>query len=202
MGNQSGPLLPNFNTLPSPYQPKQISSSKLIAIPSVVAAVAAIVLLTMTIQNVSGSIDKMQSDLETVNTLLTKKQAEKKTNSAKIAELEQKISNTETGSKNYEVALKSFYQNGDTLNSDLKATVNNLIPDLDLQQISLDKTHLALAGSADTEKEVFNYIRKLDSTGRFHEITINNMARTDAEEGQSINGTMSFNLGIKLEENR
>jgi type IV pilus assembly protein PilM len=200
MGNQTGPLLPNFNTLPSPYQPKQISSGKLIAIPSIAAAIGAVVLLTITMQNVAGSIDKMHSDLDTVNTLLEKKQAEKKTNSTKIADLEQKISGTETSSKNYEAALKSFYEYGDEINGNLKATVNNLVKDLGLTNISIDDKSLSLTGYSETEKELFTYVRKLDSTGRFHEIVINNITRSDSDVAAGNNGTMSYTLGVKIEE--
>jgi Tfp pilus assembly protein PilN len=151
-------------------------------------------------QNVAGSIDKMHSDLDTVNTLLEKKQAEKKTNSTKIADLEQKISGTETSSKNYEAALKSFYEYGDEINGNLKATVNNLVKDLGLTNISIDDKSLSLTGYSETEKELFTYVRKLDSTGRFHEIVINNITRSDSDVAAGNNGTMSYTLGVKIEE--
>jgi hypothetical protein len=36
---EAGPALPNFNTLPLPYQPKQITPARLIAIPAAAAAI-------------------------------------------------------------------------------------------------------------------------------------------------------------------
>jgi type IV pilus assembly protein PilM len=197
MVRESGPLLPNFNTLPTPYQPKQISMNRIIAVPSVIAAIGAVILMAMTIQNVAGNIEKIQSDLDTTNTLLEKRQSEKKDISAKIADLEQKISNTETSSKNYETALKSFYENGNLINSDLKATVNNMVPDLELGSISHSGKNLSLSGSADTEKEIITYVRKLYATGRFSEIVISSITREDGSATE--NETMGFNLNVDLE---
>jgi type IV pilus assembly protein PilM len=200
MVRESGPLMPNFNTLPTPYQPKQISLSKLVAVPSVAAAVGAVIMLALTIQNTAGSIDKMQADLDTTNTLLEKRQSEKKEESSKIANLEQKISSVEADSKNYEVALKSFYENGNIINSDLKASIDNIIQDLELQSINHNGKNLSLNGDADSEKEIITYVRKLNATGRFSSITIANIISSPPEEGSSGNGTMSFSLNVKLKD--
>jgi Tfp pilus assembly protein PilN len=199
MGKESGPLLPNFNTLPTPYQPKQVSLSKIIVLPTVVAAVGALIMLVMTIQNVAGNIEKMHNDIDTANAMIEKKQAEKKEISAKVADLEQQITAAEASSKNYEEALKSFYDNGDLMNNDLRATVDNMVNDLGLASISHSGKHLGLTGYADSEKEIITYVRNLQNTGRFYEITISNISGLPADEGSSENGTVSFNLSVDLE---
>ena len=38
---EAGPLLPNFNTLPEPYQPKPVSLTRILAVPAAGLAIAA-----------------------------------------------------------------------------------------------------------------------------------------------------------------
>jgi outer membrane protein assembly factor BamA len=60
---------------------------------------------------------------------------------------------------------------------------------------------VSLSGNAVSEQEVLKYVRKLDATGRFSEITISNLNRVATEEeGASDNGSMTFSLNIKLKD--
>jgi type IV pilus assembly protein PilM len=64
---EAGPLLPNINALPLPYQPRQISLTKLMALPAAAVAVGVVVLLVMTVQNAAASIYQVQSQLDATN---------------------------------------------------------------------------------------------------------------------------------------
>jgi hypothetical protein len=85
---------------------------------------------------------------------------------------------------------------GELMNGDLNATVDNVVTDLELYSISHTGDQLALNGQALTEQEVMNYVRKLQDTERFSEITISNLSRIVASD----NGTdfMNYSLAIKL----
>jgi len=200
---EAGPLLPNFNTMPMPYQPKQIPTSRLLALPAAAVAVGIIVLLVITIQSSANNIQTMQEQVNSNKFLIDKKQTQKKDLSQNIAGMEQQIANNEQARKNYTAALESFGNKGNLMDNDLKATVDNVVNDLALSNIAHSGTQVSLGGSAASEQEVLNYVRILDATGRFSEITISNITRKEGgggEEGASDNGTMDFSLNLKLKD--
>jgi type IV pilus assembly protein PilM len=199
---EAGPLLPNFNTLPEPYQPRPISINRILAIPASAVAVGLIVVLAMTIQNAAASIETVQNQLNSSQFLLEKKQAQKKELTQSVAALEQNIAGTDTARRNCIAALESFSKNGDLIDNDLGATVDSVVNDLALANINHSGIQVSLSGNAASEQEVLKYVRKLDATGRFSEITISNLTRvvTGGEEGASDNGSMTFSLNIKLKD--
>lgn len=199
---EAGPLLPNFNTLPMPYQPKQIPMNRLLAIPAAGVAVGIIVLLAITIQNAAGDIQSMQEQVKSNNFLLEKKQAQKKDLTQNIAATEQQIISNEQARKNFMAALESFSKKGDLMNSDMRATVDSVIEDLALGNIAHSGTQVSLNGFAGTEQEILDYARILDATDRFTEITISSITRNENREGEatSDNGSMDFALNLKLKD--
>ena len=69
-------------------------------------------------------------------------------------------------------------------NDDIKAIVDNQIDEFTIRNISHAGTSLSVNGWAESEEEVMQYARKLDATGRFSEITISSLSRTEASEGE------------------
>jgi type IV pilus assembly protein PilM len=195
--SEAGPSLPNFNTLPLPYQPKQISRARIIAVPAAVVAVGLVVLFVFMIQNAAAKIEQDQVTLESTQLSLTQKQAQKVELGASIMEMEQKIVDIETARDTYIAALDSLNNEGQLMNGDLDATVDNIVTDLELYRISHDIDQLILNGTALTEEEVMQYVRNLQNTGRFSEITISNLTRvTDTDNGTDF---MNYTLIIRLE---
>ncbi len=204
---EAGPLLTNINTLPSPYLPKPISLNRIMAIPAAVAAVGLIVLLGTTIQNASVSIEAAQNQVDSNNLIIQKKQGQKNHLIDEIAVAEQKLASLDATHKNFIAALGTFAKNGDKINKDLSAIVDNQIEDFVLLGISHSGSNLVVQGWAESEQEVMEYVRKIDATGRFSEITISNLSRdeTDGEDEDSggINedeSTMLYALNIRLQE--
>ncbi len=194
---EAGPLLPNFNTLPVPYLPQPISLNRIMAIPAAAVAVSLIVLLTMTIQDSAASIELAYTQLDSTTVLLQKKQAQKKDLAQSIAAAEQKLASTEATCTKFTNALNSFNANGEKLNGDLLATVDNQIDDFELNSIAHSGEYLTINGWAESEQEVIEYARKLDTTGRFHEITISSLSR---ESSDNTTDTMKYSLNIRLRE--
>jgi type IV pilus assembly protein PilM len=197
LNKEAGPLLPNINTLPIPYQPKQISTNKLLALPATAAAVALIILLTMTIQDAAGSIQTAQIQVDSNNLLLGKRQEQKKELVDNIAAMEEKLSSIDSSRNNLTSALNSLNNNGDMINGNLKASVNNVVSNMDLLNLGHSGTSLGISGQAKSESEVFSYVRKLTATGRFTEITISNISRI-GEASDNVTNTVSFSLAVKL----
>ncbi|MCJ7605031.1 MAG: PilN domain-containing protein [Dehalococcoidales bacterium] len=193
----AGPLLPNFNTLPEPFQPKQLSMNKLMAIPAAAAAVALIVLLGMTIQEAAGRLDSTQVQLDTTNFLLEKRNKEKTEMTQHIAQLESELADVETTRENFSEILKNIGTTGDAINTDLGESVGSLVPNLDLTGLNHIPQYMALTGEAQSEQEVIEYARSLADTGLFSEITIRSLNR---EDSSSDNLTFSLDTTLATEE--
>ncbi|MCK4274368.1 MAG: pilus assembly protein PilM [Dehalococcoidales bacterium] len=194
---EAGPLLPNFNTLPAPYLPQPISLNRIMVIPTAAVAVGLIVLLAMTIQDSAASIELAHTQLDSTTVLLQKKQVQKKDLVQSVAAAEQKLASTETTCTSFTNALNSFNANGEKLNGDLLATVDNQIDDFELNTIAHSGKYLTINGWAESEQEVLEYARKLDTTGRFSEITISSLSR---ESSDNTTDTMKYSLNIRLRE--
>jgi len=201
MTKEAGPLLPNFNTLPEPYQPKHISMNRLLALPAGMAGIGVLVLLFMTVQNGASAINQAQGQLDNTNYLLTKKQAQKKEMIDNINTLQQQINDTNALYDTYNAALKLLTANGSTLNHDLNAAVDNIGQGLTVVALSLNSGSISLAGTADSEEAVFSYVRNLTNTGRFKEITIGGITvnQSDADSGES---SVSYSLSCVLKADR
>jgi type IV pilus assembly protein PilM len=193
---EAGALLPNINVLPIPYQPKQISLNKLMAVPVAAAAVGLIIVLGVTIHSAGGNINTLQNEIETTNHIIEKKQSLRTELSSSIESMTSQISQIESQRDLYAAAFDSINEAGEKLNADLVSTQDNLVDDLYLSSIS-HAGALTLTGSAETEEEVFTYVRNLDATGRFAEITITNLSRQESTENVT-DSSMSFFLSLRL----
>lgn len=196
---EAGPLLPNFNTLPVAYQPRQISLNRIMAVPMTAAAGALIILLALTIQNASANLEAARVQLDSTNMILEKRQVEKQDLSQDVAAMQAKLASIEAGRQGFSAILERLTDNGNLMNSDLNATVDNVVTDLDLGNIGHSGNALNISGQAATEDEVMEYARRLTDTGRFSEVTIANITRVEAA---SENGTdlMNYILALRLKE--
>jgi Tfp pilus assembly protein PilN len=146
--------------------------NRILAIPAYGVAIGIIILLAMTVQNAAAEIISKQNQLDTANYLLEKKQNDKKALAQVIADTQQQITTTEQAYAVYTNALKSMNKTGDLMNKDIKVTVDDIVAGLYLENISESRNQININGKADSEQQVLQYVRNLDATGRFSEITI------------------------------
>jgi type IV pilus assembly protein PilM len=198
---ESGPLLPNFNTLPAPYQPKQISMNRLLAVPATAVAIGLIIVLALTVRDAAANLEESKVALDSNNVLMVKKTAEKKEMNDSIAAMEVKLVEVETARENYTAALNRLTNTSNKMNEDLNATVDNVVKNLDIGRLSISGGGVSLTGRASSEQEVMQYVRELTSTGRFAEITIVNLTRVNAASGNDTT-EMNYNLILRLEEDK
>ncbi len=198
---EAGPLLPNFSTLPAPYQPKQISMNRLLAIPATTAAIGLIIALGLTVRGAAGDMEAIKSNLDYTNEQLVTRQALKKELTNNIAAMEIKLSGIKAAHKHYTAALNSLTSAGTKMNDDLNATVYNMVEDLDIGLLSLSGGRINISGRASSEQEVMQYVRKLTSTGRFAEITIAGLTRVDilSDDGST---EMNYSLYLRLKDEK
>jgi type IV pilus assembly protein PilM len=194
---EPGPSLPNFNVLPVPYLPKQISFNKLMAVPAAALAIGLLIMLGTTVRDAAAKIDLNKADLASNQSLYDKKLAQKKELTNNIAALQSQLSALDAARQNYTAALDSLTNAGNKTNDDLNATVNSVVQDLDLYNLSITPGSVNVQGRASSEQEVFQYVRKLTATGRFQEITISNLNTVaDASENDSL--AMNYSLVMRL----
>jgi Tfp pilus assembly PilM family ATPase len=189
---ESGAVLPNINTLPASYLPKQMNLNRVMAVPVAVVAIGLVVLLAMTIQNASATITASQATLDATELQIEKKQTQKKKLLDSIEAVKNKIASIERQRDGYITAYDSIGESGERIDNDLLATVSSLVESLVVNSISHGGAGMYLQGSADSEQEVMEYVRRLQDTGRFNEITISNMAKTT----DNMTSTMSFGLTV------
>jgi type IV pilus assembly protein PilM len=197
---EAGPLLPNFNALPEPYLPMHISVNKLMAIPAALGAIGIIALLWMSVQGASADISESQGKIDNNNFLLEKRQAQKKEMNESIGKLEQQVKAAEAEYQKYKVASLRFSIVGKKFNSDLNTTVDNIKTGISFSNLTMNESSCSIDGAADDEEEVFQYIRNLTASGRFKEITINQLNVTENKDTHET--VVEYTLNCVLEEKK
>ena len=200
---EAAKLSPNFNVLPAPYQPKQVSMNQVLAVPATAIAIAIMVIMVMTVQNTAADIDSLSTQAVSNNFTLEKNQAQKKVFINSISELQATINAADSQYSIYTNAYILINRTGDLMNTDLRTTVANVVDDLFLKSLIHSSGQISIDGTAATEQEVLEYVRKLLATGRFDEITIANITREESsEEGGEDTVTYKFSLRCYLKDGR
>jgi type IV pilus assembly protein PilM len=205
LGKEAGPLLPNLNALPVPYQPQQISWRRVMVLPATAVAVGIIAIMVMTIQDSAAGIDFMQSQLATTNHSIEQRQSQRQSQAERIAALEQQLAEAKATRDTLTTVLDSFTEQGEVINGDLEAAVDNLVYGIKLRIVDHSSGGMKITGQAPSEVEILGYARNLDATGRFAEVTIASIMRVEHEgdviEGESeVNEGMDFTLSLRLKE--
>jgi len=188
---ESEPAATNLNTMPAPYRPKPISLTNIIAVPGITVAVGLLIFLVMLIQSASADVTSIRGQLYTTDQLLQRKLAQGQELTAQIAELEQKVIEAEASGNNYITVAGSIEGGNDKLNS-LEVAVKHLPDTVNLTGIGYINGILTLNGTVPDEEEALSYLETLEASGKFAEITITSMRRT---EGEGMDFTLALRVG-------
>jgi type IV pilus assembly protein PilM len=200
---EAGPLLPNLNVLPSPYQPKQVSMNQVMAVPAVAIAIAIVVMMIMTVQNTAATIDDLNTQVITNNFTLEKSQAQKRVLVRSIADLQAAIDAADAQYAIYTNAYIQMNRTGDLMNTDLYTTVGSVVDELHLVSLVHAGSQIKIEGITTSEQPVLEYVRELLDTGRFDEITIENITRIVSGAGDDEENVIhTFILRCYLKEGR
>ncbi len=182
---EAGPLVPNVNALPVPYQPQPISWRRVTAIPVAATAIGLIALLVMVIQDSAASIDSVHGRIATANFAIEQRQSQKDKQIEDIATMEQKLSSTQAACSTFNAVIDDLIERGDVINGDLVATVDNLVLGINLSNISHSGRGLSIQGESPSEVEVLEYARNLRDSGRFEEVVVSRIARVEGSSQES-----------------
>ena len=187
----NGPSVANLNLLPIPYRPKPISWGRVLAVPAVVAIIALLIPMVTLVQGLSTDVTILRNQLDAANNLIVQRQQQKQAIENNITELENKIAETEAAHATFAGTLESFNQAHSVVNDDLEVATSILPDTVSLTNLSHTGNMLTIGGTAPGEAEVLSYARSLDASGRFSEITIASIEKTEGE------GT-NFTLVLKV----
>jgi len=185
LGKEAGLSVVNLNALPTAYRPEPISLTKVFTLTGAAVAIGLLVFLVMSIQSASADITSMRSQLGPTNQLLQQKLSQRQ-------ELMENIAEAQASLDNFTTVLDSLDQQNNGVNGSLEVTVNNLPSTISLSSISHTNSILTINGRSPSEKEVLSYLRKLDASDRFAEITITSMRKI---EGKGMDFTLVLRVG-------
>ena len=102
----------------------------------------------MTMQDAAASIGSVQSQLDATNSILEQRQSQKKELTAEIAALEKKLADSQAARNIFTAALESLGKQGDIIDGDLLASVDNLVDGIDLRSINHSGRDLTISGQS------------------------------------------------------
>jgi len=178
---ETGSLVVNLNALPIPYRPKPISLTNILALPGAAIAAGLLAFLVMLTQSTSADVASIRIQMDTTDQLLQQRLVQRQELVGNIDELQKKISEVEASRNNFTAALGSLETQGAGINRLLEEAIKFLPSTINLSSISHANNLLTVSGRAPSESEVLLYLRKLDSSGSFGEVTITNMSKIEGE---------------------
>jgi len=183
--NKTASLVAGMDVLPSGYQPKSFSFTRVLTLTGAAIAVALIVSQITLIQINASNIDTMNDNLETITRLLEQRQLQDR-------EAEQALSQVKLSQDAFTTALQVLHNQRNEFNLTLEIATSYLPNGVTLSSISHDGGELALEVQSASEDAVLQYARNLEANGTFSEVTIVTMRRL-------FDGGMTFLLTLKTE---
>ncbi len=180
-GKDVGASVVNLNALPTPYLPKPISLTNVLALPGAAIGAGLIVFLLVLIQSASADIASLRAQVNTNDQILQRKLAQRQELLGKVNGLEKKIAEIESSQDSFTAVLGNLEGQSAAINNDLKVAITRLPGSVILGSIGHANGILTVSGRAPSEKNVLEYLAELDASGRFGEINISNMSRVGDE---------------------
>ena len=190
---ESGSAVAGLNALPIPYRPKPISLTNILAPTGAGIAVGLVALLVMFNQATSADIASTRGKLNTTNQLLQQKLSQRQELMGKITELQNEITQLEVSRDSFTAAVSSIEKQKLGIIAVIEVGVESLSTDVTLSSINYADGIVTISGQAPNGGMVITYFGKLDRSGKFSEVEIQNMATV--VEGKVVDFTLIGNFG-------
>lgn len=187
----AGSSVVNLNALPEVYRPKPFPLSWVLIPLGLAAAIVLLVPLAMLVQDAAAITVSLQAQVDTTKHSLQQGQAKQQLQKKEIAELEKKLAETERTRDAFTRVLQDFSRQQKIVNGDL-VVATSALPTPVLVRASHASVELTLSGVSPNEEEVLAYASALRGSGRFSQVIISHIAKTE-------NG-MTFTLSLKAKE--
>jgi len=179
-GRRGDRSLVNLNTLPDVYRPKPLSLAKIATVPGIVAAVGLIVFLAITVQESAASTASLRTELDSTTLLLEQRHQIQLKQKEETAELERQVAGLEASYDAFANVLDGFIRQQAGVNGDLDAVTSALPHAIELSGIARKDTGLAVNGLSPSETEVLDYASNLRDSGRFSQVIVSTMVKTES----------------------
>lgn len=167
----------NVNALPEPYRAKPISPVNILGVPAAAIAAGLLVFLVLLIQAVSSDISAIEEKLAGTTLLLEQKQAQRQELNGRLAALEQEIAGAEASGSRFTAASSSLKDQRAGIDA-INTAVDRLPETIKLTRINYAGGLFAIDGRSAGEAELLTYLKDLETTGDFTEITIISLAKS------------------------
>lgn len=171
----------SLNLLPAPYQPKPVSVTKLVAIPGAAAVVGVVVPMVLIMQSLQADVQSLERAVASTQVLVNQKVHEQNELKKSITGLENQATAVKAkldklkGSANY-IAIRQEITSGD-----LTLALASVPASVELTGINESGNIFTIQGVTPDEKDILNYARALDKSGRFTETTITTLRKFTVE---------------------
>ena len=167
----------NLNALPAIYQPKDISLTRVLALPAAVVLAGLLIAAFILIQIASKDVTSMKNELRTAEQILQQKTLQKQELTGNISQLEKQLGTVNSAISQFTVAVGSLEKKTTGLNSDLKVTMNTLPATVVLKSITHDSTLITVVGRTPDEKQLLAYVGNLSDSRIFADVTVSSVLR-------------------------
>jgi type IV pilus assembly protein PilM len=184
--SNSASLVAGMDALPSAYQSKSFSFTRVLALTGSVLAIALIISQVTMIRINASSINTINDNLDTINKLVEQKQLQE-------LAAAQALSQERMSQDIFTTALQTLHNQRDDFNLGLEIATSYMPSGVSISSISYDGSELSLEVQSLNEDSVLQYARNLRANSTFSEVSISTMRRIDDEE-------MTFSLVLEVEE--
>ncbi len=172
-------LVVDFNALPEVYRPEAFSLTKFLIVPAIIIAIGLLGYLAMLVQSANTDTASLQAQLDITTQRVMQKHAEQQSQKKEIAGLERKVAELEVTFKSFFTVLNNFGRQQGIVNGDLKMTTSTLVSSIDLTGITHASAKLTISGMSPSESEILAYAKKLRASGRFSQVVISSIEKTE-----------------------
>ncbi|MEK7353244.1 MAG: PilN domain-containing protein [Chloroflexota bacterium] len=169
-----------LNALPAAYRTRTVSLANVLVLPGAIVAISLLAFLVVFNQSVSADIASINTRLSNTTTQLQQKQAQQRTLSAKITELQKKVEGVKASRDGLTEVLGILEKQAEATDRDLAAALEALPQSVNMSSIRHISNVLTITGISPDEKQLSSYIAKLDRSGRFGNVAITEMTRNES----------------------
>ncbi|MFC2013078.1 pilus assembly protein PilM [Chloroflexota bacterium] len=188
------PALVNINMMPEIYRFKPFSGIKAFIRPAiVVVAVGLLFPLVMVLQNVTSETASLQVKLEVVEQTIAQKQGNQVKLKKDIAQLEEKIAQTELANDIFTSVLDYFDRQQEIVNGDMIVTLAVLPVQIDLTGVRQGNNVLTIQGVSPSEVEVLTYAGNLRKSDRFYPTIVSGITVEEEFGEEWVSFTLTLN---------
>lgn len=169
-----------LNALPAAYRTRAVSLANVLVLPGAIVAISLLAFLVVFNQGVSADIVSINTRLSNTTTQLQQKQAQQRTLSAKVTELQKKVEGVKASRDGLTEVLGILEKQAEATDRDLATALEALPQSVNMSSIRHISNVLTITGISPDEKQLSSYIAKLDRSGRFGNVAITEMTRNES----------------------